>query len=178
MCCAGCVTQPCPTPYDPMNCSPPVPLSMGFPRQESWSGLPFPSPEDLPDPGIEPRFPALAAGLLYHWATWEDSILSQYKLRRKHFIIFKKQKFFLTTLYFQPPIYSTGNQKIKKVEKKDIIKFKDKLSRICSPQNRWSVTVYTRNCLSCQGNEGKVNLKRNSHFSKNLQNAFRSLGCR
>ena len=34
---------------------------MGFSRQEYWSGLPFPSPEDLPDPGIEPRSPALQA---------------------------------------------------------------------------------------------------------------------
>ena len=33
--------------------------SMGFSRQEYWSGLPFPSPEDLPDPGIEPGSPAL-----------------------------------------------------------------------------------------------------------------------
>ena len=32
--------------------------SMGFSRQESWSGLPFPSPEDLPDPGIQPGSPA------------------------------------------------------------------------------------------------------------------------
>ena len=31
-----------------------APLSMGFSRQEYWSGLPFPSPDDLPDPGIEP----------------------------------------------------------------------------------------------------------------------------
>ena len=36
-----------------------VPLSMGFSRQEYWSGLPFPSPGDLPNPGIEPRSPAL-----------------------------------------------------------------------------------------------------------------------
>ena len=34
-----------------------VPLSMGFPRQEHWSGLPLPSPGDLPDPGIEPVSP-------------------------------------------------------------------------------------------------------------------------
>ena len=33
---------------------------MGFPRQEYWSGQPFPSPGDLPDPGIEPVSPALA----------------------------------------------------------------------------------------------------------------------
>ena len=41
-----------------------VPLSMGFSRQGSWSGLPFPSPGDLPDPGIEPRCPALQANSL------------------------------------------------------------------------------------------------------------------
>ena len=39
-----------------------TPLSMGFPRQEYWSGLPFPSPGDLLDPGIEPTSPALAGG--------------------------------------------------------------------------------------------------------------------
>ena len=37
---------------------------MGFSRQEYWSGLPFPSPGDLPDPGIEPRSPALEAEAL------------------------------------------------------------------------------------------------------------------
>ena len=37
------------------------PLSMGFSRQEYWSGLPFPSPGDLPDPGIEPGSLALQA---------------------------------------------------------------------------------------------------------------------
>ena len=41
-----------------------APLSMGFSRQEYWSELPFPSPEDLPDPGIEPRSPALQADIL------------------------------------------------------------------------------------------------------------------
>ena len=41
-----------------------APLSMGFSRQEYWSGLPFPSPGDLPNPGIEPRFPALQADSL------------------------------------------------------------------------------------------------------------------
>ena len=37
-----------------------APLSMGFPRQEYWSGLPFPSPGDHPAPGIKPTSPALA----------------------------------------------------------------------------------------------------------------------
>ena len=41
-----------------------APLSMGFSRQEYWNGLPFPSPGDLPDPGIEPRSPALQADAL------------------------------------------------------------------------------------------------------------------
>ena len=41
-----------------------APLSMGFSRQEYWSGLPFPSPGDLPDPGIKPRSPALQADAL------------------------------------------------------------------------------------------------------------------
>ena len=41
-----------------------VPPSMGFSRQEYWSGLPFPSPGDLPDPRIEPRSPALQADTL------------------------------------------------------------------------------------------------------------------
>ena len=41
-----------------------APLSMGFSRQEYWSGLPFPSPEDLPDPGIEPGSPAFQADSL------------------------------------------------------------------------------------------------------------------
>ena len=41
-----------------------VPPSMGFSRQEYWSGLPFPSPGDLPHPGIEPRSPTLQADAL------------------------------------------------------------------------------------------------------------------
>ena len=41
-----------------------APPSVGFSRQEYWSGLPFPSPEDLPDPGIKPGSPTLQAGSL------------------------------------------------------------------------------------------------------------------
>ena len=44
---------------DPTDCSCQAPLSMGFSRQECWSGVPCPSPGDLPDPGIEPRSPVL-----------------------------------------------------------------------------------------------------------------------
>ena len=43
-----------------MDCSPPSShLSMGFPRQENWSGLPFPSPGDPPNPGIKSASPML-----------------------------------------------------------------------------------------------------------------------
>ena len=41
-----------------------APLSMEFSRQEYWSGLPYPSPGDLPDPGIEPGSPTLQADAL------------------------------------------------------------------------------------------------------------------
>ena len=44
-----------------MDCSPPDSVSKGFSRQEHWSGLPFPSPGDLPNSGIEPVSPALQA---------------------------------------------------------------------------------------------------------------------
>ena len=48
----------------PWTVAPQALLSMGFSRQEYWSGVPFPSPGDLPDPGIEPRSPALEADTL------------------------------------------------------------------------------------------------------------------
>ena len=51
----------------PLTVTHQAPLCMGFPRQEYWSGLPFPSPGDLPDPGIESRSPTLL----------EDSLLSE-----------------------------------------------------------------------------------------------------
>ena len=49
------VAQLCPTRVTPWTVAPQAPLSMEFSRQEYWRGLPFPSPGDLPDPGIEPR---------------------------------------------------------------------------------------------------------------------------
>ena len=55
----GLVTMSCPTLATSWTVARQAPLSMGFSRQEYWSGLPFPSPGDLPDPGIEPGSPAL-----------------------------------------------------------------------------------------------------------------------
>ena len=58
------VAQSCLTLCDPMDHSPQVSPSMGFSRQEYWSGLPFPSSRNLPDPGVKPRSPALQADAL------------------------------------------------------------------------------------------------------------------
>ena len=63
------VAQSCPTLCDPMIVAHQVPLSMGFSRQEYWSGLSFPSPGDLPNPGIEPESSALADRFFTVWAT-------------------------------------------------------------------------------------------------------------
>ena len=60
VCVLSCsVMSECPTLYKPIDCSPPVSSVHGISRQEYWRGLPFPSPGDLPDPGIEPRSPSL-----------------------------------------------------------------------------------------------------------------------
>ena len=56
------VAQSCLTLATPWTAARQAPLSMGFSRQECWNGLPFPSPEDLPNPEIESGSPALADG--------------------------------------------------------------------------------------------------------------------
>ena len=58
------VTKSCPTLAAPWTVAHWALLSMGFSGQEYWSGLPFPSPGDLPDPGIEPGSLALQADFL------------------------------------------------------------------------------------------------------------------
>ena len=58
------VAKSCPTLVTPWTVAHQAPLSMGFYWQEYWSGLPFPSPRNLPDPGIEPWSPVLQADCL------------------------------------------------------------------------------------------------------------------
>ena len=62
-----------------------APLSIGFSRQEFWSGLPFPSPEDLPDPGIEPASPALQMDSLLSkpQQSWISGYLGQHFCRNQ-----------------------------------------------------------------------------------------------
>ena len=81
------VTQSCLTVCDPMDCSPPgSSVHEIFSRQGYWSVLPFPSPGDLPNPGIEARSPALQADSLPTELQWKPqlaidpliSVLSEY----------------------------------------------------------------------------------------------------
>ena len=68
------VAKSCPTLATQWTLAHQASLSLGFPRQEYWSGLPFPSPGDLPDPEIEPESlmsPALAGGFFTTSTTWE-----------------------------------------------------------------------------------------------------------
>ena len=67
-------TQSCPTLCNPCTEASQAPLPMEFSRHEFWSGLPFPFPVDLPDPGVEPSSPvspALTRGFFTSSATWE-----------------------------------------------------------------------------------------------------------
>ena len=75
-----CVLSPCSAPQlcltlaTPWTVAHQAPLSMGFSRHAYWNGLPFPSPGDLPDPGIKPvsrASPALASGFSTTWQAQE-----------------------------------------------------------------------------------------------------------
>ena len=61
-----------------------APLTMGFSRQE-WSGLPFPPPGDLPDPGIELRSPALQADTLLSEPPGNKFIHNRREIKGRHF---------------------------------------------------------------------------------------------
>ena len=86
-----------PTLCDPMECSPPGSLLMGFSRQEYWSGLSFPPPGNLPDPGIEPTSlvsPALQVDSLplSHLVSLQNKIITIITKRKR-----KKRNFYATS---------------------------------------------------------------------------------
>ena len=92
----GLVAKSCPTLATPWTIALQAPLSMGFSRQEYWSGLPFPSPRDLLNPGIKPRSPALQADSLqlsykgsHHGDSWAVSISSLLIVKVKDTSIFE-----------------------------------------------------------------------------------------
>ena len=74
-----------------------APLSMGFSRQEYWSGLAFPSPEDLPNPGIKPASLAPAGGFFTTSATWNKIFFfcSVNNMDSKHLVLWE--------VYFDSP---------------------------------------------------------------------------
>ena len=74
--------QLCPILCDPMDCILPGSLFMEFSKQGYWSGLPFSTPGDLPNPGIEPSSPALRQ-ILYHWASGEAPLWKGYEQENK-----------------------------------------------------------------------------------------------
>jgi len=88
--CGGLVTKLCQTLVTPWAVACQVPLSMGFPSQEYWSGLPFPFPGDLPNTGFE----SIAGGFLTDWATkrapWRSFNLKIFSC--KNYIIFTSQR--------------------------------------------------------------------------------------
>ena len=75
--CCCLLTQLCPTLCNPMDCVVHQALFKGFSRKEYWSGLPFPSPEDILSQGYNPHLLQLVhyRQILYHWVTGETWFL-------------------------------------------------------------------------------------------------------
>ena len=94
------VTESCPTLRDPMDCSPPGSSVHGIlqARRLEWVVVSF--TRDLPDPGIEPRSPALADRFFTIWATWE--VLS--------FVLSHFRSLFICTFFF-PPLQASVSQR-------------------------------------------------------------------
>ena len=87
-----------------------APLSMGFSRQEYWSGQPFPFPEDLPNPGIEPvslMSPALAGMFFTTSATWEAPQLYSSKKLIQKIKIYKNGFLSKISVFFMKPFIYT-----------------------------------------------------------------------
>ena len=71
-----------------MNCSPPGFSCLEFSRQEYWSGLPFPTPGDLPDPEIEPRSPAFQSDSLPTELQGKPIYVNMYVDKHMHIYIY------------------------------------------------------------------------------------------
>ena len=103
--CCSCysVAKLCLTLCNPLDCSPPGSF-VGFPRQEYWSQLPFPSSGDLPDPRIEPSSPALASGFFTSWAKrkpLDASVNNEHTILSLHFYYCVKSSRFCFPLEFE-----------------------------------------------------------------------------
>ena len=135
MCMHAKSLQPCLTLCNPMNCSPPGSLSMGFSRQEYWSGFQCPPPGDLPNPGIEPASLmslALAGRFFITGTTWEA-------LSRANFsVIYRRPLGRCSSKYgawlinpdwyqFQPPLKAGAHKLLKSVPTSPIPKIQTHL---------------------------------------------------
>ena len=80
------VTKSCPTLVTPWTVACQAPLSTGLSRHEYWSGLPFSSPGDLPDPGIDPGSPALQADSLPTELRGKPQIKRRHEVKRRLFL--------------------------------------------------------------------------------------------
>ena len=76
-----CVLSCVPRSVTPWTVATQSPVSGGFSRQEYWSGLPFPSPRDLPNPGFKPVSPALAGRFFITCPPGKPCILDRYSLK-------------------------------------------------------------------------------------------------
>ena len=88
VCVCVLVAQSCAALCDPVDCSLQAPLSMEFSRQEYWSELPFPSPGDLPNPGIEPQSLTLQADSLPSEPPGKSQRCCELYLNKKIFCFF------------------------------------------------------------------------------------------
>ena len=113
----GLVTKSCPTFATAWTGACLAPLSMGFSRQGYWSGLPFPSPGDLSDPGIEPGSPALQADSLQTELQGKPhfihTITLRYRPNKHHFSHFIEGKV-ETQLRNKPEISQVGSFQTRK----------------------------------------------------------------
>ena len=85
----NCVTQLCQTLATSWTVAHPAPLSMEFSRQEYWSGLSFPPLGDFPDPGINPRSPALADSLPLHHLGSPQTVNKHMKICSTELVVIK-----------------------------------------------------------------------------------------
>ena len=114
------VAQSCPTLCHPWTVAHKALLSMGFSRQEYWSGLPFPSPGDLPTPGIKPRSPTVQADALTSVPPGKPLNKSLYLEKYKYRFSMSSSKIYFDILLEIPnletsgcPIQGIGQLKIK-----------------------------------------------------------------
>ena len=89
------------TPWD-VACQ--APLSMGFPRQEYWSGLPFPPPGDLLDPGIQPASPSLAGRFFTTKPSGKSCRKHETKPKKIHFSFDSLSTMQFIVIYFKKPV--------------------------------------------------------------------------